>query len=72
MALVLIINTTHNGHNSTFIIYSISFRISVFGPIAIFCAHDRHCRANAAGKTHARTYDPEVDPDTDYNYRLVG
>ena len=37
----------------------------------MFSTHDRHRRTNAPGTCHANTYDPELDPDTDYNYRLV-
>ena len=71
MTLVLMLNNTHSEHYATFIVYTLRFRITVFGPIAIFSTHDRHCRAKPAGTTHARTYDPELDPDTDYHYRLV-
>ena len=43
----------------------------MFVPIAIFSTHDRHSRAYAPGRAHTRTYYPEDDPGTDYNYRLV-
>ena len=49
----------------------IFFWTTTFDPITISSTHDRHRRSNATGACHARTYDPDLDPDTDYRYGLV-
>ena len=43
----------------------------MFRPVPIVSADDRHSRTDSLGTTHARTYDPELDPVADYNHRLV-